>query len=131
MALEDYLEPEIAVTAAVVAVIFSPGARRLIRRGAVYGMAGVLIAGDAVTSMAKSVGQGVQQAGAAAASATQNAANQAKEKASTAENAATTVKPATTDNEVANARAKKATPKVQNTADQSNTSPEEPGGHFS
>jgi flavin-dependent dehydrogenase len=125
MALEDYLEPEIAVTAAVVAAIFSPGARRLIRRGAVYGMAGVLIAGDAVTSMAKSVGHGMQQAGAAAAEATQNAANQAKEKA------AATANTATSENEVANARTKKATPKVQNTVDQSNTSPDEPGGHFS
>jgi hypothetical protein len=125
MALEDYLEPEIAVTAVVAAAIFSPGARRLIRRGAVYGMAGVLIAGDAVTSLAQSVGRGVQQAGVAAASASQNATNQAKEKA------AATEKAATTENEVANARSKKTTPKVEKTEDQSNTSPDEQGGHFS
>jgi hypothetical protein len=126
MAIEDYLEPEIAVTAVVVAAVFSPGARRLIRRGAVYGMAGVLIAGDAVTSVAKSFGRGVQQAGVAAAGAAQNAASQAKEKAAATEGN-TTVTP---ENEVAKAKAKKATTKVENTNDQSNTSPNEPGGHF-
>jgi hypothetical protein len=84
MALEDYLEPEVVVTAAVTAAIFSPTARRWIRRGLVYGTAGVLIAGDAVTSLARNVGQGVQQAGAAAANATQHVANQAKETAASA-----------------------------------------------
>ncbi len=74
MALEDYLEPEIAVTAAVTAVIFSPKARRLIRRGLVYGTAGLLIAGDAITSFARNVGQGMQEAG----NATQNGAKQGK-----------------------------------------------------
>ncbi len=58
MALEDFLEPEVAVTAVVTAAIFSPRARKLIRRGAVYGMAGLLIAGDAVASFANSVKQG-------------------------------------------------------------------------
>ena len=67
MALEDYLEPEIAVTAVVTAAIFSPRARKLLRRGAVYGVAGVLIAGDAITSFARNVGRGFQEAGASAA----------------------------------------------------------------
>lgn len=65
MALEDYLEPEVAVTAAVTAALFSPKARKLIRRGAVYGMAGILKAGDAVAAFASSVRQGVQEAGTA------------------------------------------------------------------
>ncbi|MBV8695926.1 MAG: hypothetical protein JO125_01920 [Chloroflexi bacterium] len=74
MALEDYLEPEVAVTAVVTAVIFSPRARRLIRRGLVYGTAGLLIAGDAITSFARNVGQGMQEA----SNATHNGANPVK-----------------------------------------------------
>ncbi len=87
MALEDYLEPEIAVTAAVTAAIFSPQARKLIRKGVVYGLAGILIAGDAISSFARSVGQGVQEAGASAASAAQSAASEARTEAT--ESAAT------------------------------------------
>lgn len=60
----DFAEPEIAVTAAVTAALFSPRARKLIRKGLVYGMAGVLTAGDTLASFAKSVSQGMQQAGA-------------------------------------------------------------------
>jgi hypothetical protein len=78
MALEDYMEPEVAVTAVVTAAVFSPPVRRVIRRGLVYGMAGVLIAGDAITSFARGVSQGIQEAGASAASAAQNTMNQAK-----------------------------------------------------
>lgn len=79
MALEDYLEPEVAVTAAVTAAVFSPTARKIIRKGAVYGVAGVLIAGDAISSFVRSVGHGVQQAGTSTAQAAQNTANQVKE----------------------------------------------------
>lgn len=62
MELEDFLEPEIAVTAVVAAAIFSPGARKILRRGLVYGTAGALIAGDAVTTFARRIGQGNGQA---------------------------------------------------------------------
>jgi len=65
------MQPEVAVTAVVAAAVFSPRARRVIRRGLVYGMAGALLAGDAIASFARSVGQGVQEAGASAASAAQ------------------------------------------------------------
>ncbi len=85
MALEDFLEPEVAVTAVVAAAVFSPRARRLIRRGAVYGMAGALIAGDAIASFARNVGQGIQEAGASAATAARSATDQAKTTASTTE----------------------------------------------
>jgi hypothetical protein len=61
MDLEDFLEPEVAVTAVVAAAIFSPKARRAIRKGVVYATAGALIAGDAISSFAKNVGQGAQQ----------------------------------------------------------------------
>ena len=63
MEFDDYLQPEIAVTAAVTAVVFSPGARKLLRRGVVYGLAGALMAGDAITSFGRSI-RGVQEAGA-------------------------------------------------------------------
>jgi hypothetical protein len=66
MELEDYLEPEIAVTAAVTAAVFSPRGRQFLRRGAVYGIAGVLIAGDAITSFVRNIGQGLRQVGASA-----------------------------------------------------------------
>jgi hypothetical protein len=61
MELEDYLEPEIAVTAAVTAAVFSQRGRQILRRGAVYGLAGALMVGDAITSFARSVGQGFRQ----------------------------------------------------------------------
>jgi hypothetical protein len=63
MAFDDYMEPEIAVTAAVTAAIFSPRVRRLLRKGLVYGLAGAMIVGDTVTSFTRSVGQGIQEAG--------------------------------------------------------------------
>ena len=64
MDFDDYLQPEIAVTAAVTAVVFSPRARKFLRRGVVYGLAGALMAGDAITSFSRSIGRGVQEAGA-------------------------------------------------------------------
>jgi hypothetical protein len=85
---EDFLAPEVGITAVVVAAIFSPRARKLIRQGAVYGMAGVLVAGDAIASLGRSFGQGVQQAGATMANAAQNTANQAKADVSTSVNEA-------------------------------------------
>jgi len=79
MEFEDFAEPEIAVTAAVAAAIFSPRARQVMRKGLVYGMAGMLAAGDIVTSFTRSVGQGVQQAG-QAGQATQGTEAQANGK---------------------------------------------------
>jgi hypothetical protein len=79
MALDDFMEPEVAVTAAVAAAVFSPKVRRVVRRGLVYGMAGILIAGDAISSFARNVGQGIQEAGASATDAAHNTMNQARE----------------------------------------------------
>lgn len=62
MELEDYLEPEVAVTAVVAATVFSPRARKIVRRGAVYGTAGVLAAGEAVNSFFKGFGHGLKEA---------------------------------------------------------------------
>lgn len=71
MALEDYFETEVGIAVAATAALFSPKARKVLRRGAVYGLAGALIAGDAVVGFAKGVGRGAQQA---ATSAKQTAA---------------------------------------------------------
>ena len=66
MALEDYAESEVAVAVAATAAVLSPRVRSYLRRGAVYGLAGVLIAGDAISSFAHGVAQGAQQTAAAA-----------------------------------------------------------------
>ncbi|GHO90394.1 hypothetical protein KSF_004420 [Reticulibacter mediterranei] len=61
MDLEDFLQPEVAVTAAVAAAIFSPRGRSWLRKGLVYATAGAFIAGDAMTSVARNIGQGAQR----------------------------------------------------------------------
>jgi hypothetical protein len=78
MALDDYMEPEVglavAVTAAVTAAVAAPPVRKAFRQGAVYGLAGILMAGDKIAAMARSVKQGAQQAAASAESTTQQPA---------------------------------------------------------
>ncbi len=74
MDLEDFLEPEIAIVAAVTATVFSPRVRNFLRRGAVYGVAGALIAGDAVTSFARNIGHGFKEAAASGAQAPEHSA---------------------------------------------------------
>jgi hypothetical protein len=59
MALEDYLESEVAVAVAATAAALSPGFRRVLRRGAVYGVAGALKATDLVTAAVRGVSHGV------------------------------------------------------------------------
>ncbi len=75
MALEDYLEPEVAVTAAVAAAVFSPQVRGLLRRGLVLATAGVLMAGDALGSFGRGVSQGMQEVKASAEEAADHAEN--------------------------------------------------------
>ncbi len=58
---EDFVTPQVGITAAVVAVVASPQVRNVVRKGAVYGLAGLLMAGDAVTSFARGVGEGAQR----------------------------------------------------------------------
>jgi hypothetical protein len=59
MALEDYLESEVAIAVAATAAVMSPRVRRVLRRGAVYGVAGALKATDVVTAAARGVASGV------------------------------------------------------------------------
>jgi hypothetical protein len=77
MDLEDYVEPEIAIAVAATATVLSPRVRGVLRSGAVYGLAGVLIAGDAIGSVAHGVGRGAQQAASAAGGVAQDAAGAA------------------------------------------------------
>jgi uncharacterized protein (DUF1786 family) len=62
MDFEDFTQPEVGIAAAVTAVVASPQLRRVVRRGAVLGIAGVLMAGDAVTSFARGLSHGAQAA---------------------------------------------------------------------
>jgi hypothetical protein len=77
MALDDFVESEVAITAAAAAVVFSPRVRGVLRKGAVYGVAGLLVAGDAVGSFVRGVGRGAQNAAGGAAAATMDAAGNA------------------------------------------------------
>ena len=61
MALEDFMEPEVGVAVALTAAVASPQVRSVLRRGAVYGLAGLLIAGDAVSTLAQGVKRGAQK----------------------------------------------------------------------
>ena len=60
MAVEDFMESEVAV--AVTAAVLSPRVRGVLRRGLVYGVAGVLKAGDALSSAVQSAAAAAQQA---------------------------------------------------------------------
>ncbi len=73
MALDDFLESEVAIAAAAAAAIFSPRVRGALRKGAVYGVAGALVAGDAIGSFARGVGRGAQNAASTAADTAGNA----------------------------------------------------------
>jgi hypothetical protein len=63
MALDDYLDSEVAVAVAATAVALSPGFRRVLRRGAVYGVAGVLKATDVATAAARGIASGASGEG--------------------------------------------------------------------
>jgi len=73
VALDDFLESEVAIAAAAAAAIFSPRVRGALRKGAVYGVAGALVAGDAIGSFARGVGRGAQNAASTAADTAGNA----------------------------------------------------------
>jgi len=53
MAVEDYLDSHVGVAVAATAAILSPRVRKVLRRGAVYGLTGVLMAGDAISGVAR------------------------------------------------------------------------------
>jgi hypothetical protein len=55
MDLDDYLEPEVMIAVAVTAAVASPPVRRVMRRGLVYGLAGLLTVGDKLAAGARTV----------------------------------------------------------------------------
>jgi hypothetical protein len=61
MAVDDFLESEVAVAAAATAALLSPQVRGVLRKGLVYGTAGVMTVGDALVSGVKGAGRGVQR----------------------------------------------------------------------
>jgi len=60
MAADDFMESEVAIAAAATAALLSPRVREVARRGAVYGVAGVLTAGRAMAGAARGAGRGVE-----------------------------------------------------------------------
>lgn len=85
MALDDFVESEVAIAVAATAAIFSPKVRGVLRQGAVYGLAGVMVAGDAIGSFVSGVGRGVQQGVATAGTATPEGTTDIKGGAATME----------------------------------------------
>ena len=69
MAVDDFLEPEVGVAVAITAALASPKVRGLLRRGAVYGLAGALVAGDAAVALANGIKRGITARTAAAPAA--------------------------------------------------------------
>jgi hypothetical protein len=53
MALDDFFESEVAIAAGLTAAAMSPNVRRVMRRGAVLGLAGIMTAGDTVAGVAR------------------------------------------------------------------------------
>ncbi len=62
MDTDDILNPAVGAAVAITAAVLSPPVRRVARRGAVYGLAGVLMAGDAISSFAQGVARGAREA---------------------------------------------------------------------
>jgi hypothetical protein len=71
MALDDYVEPEVAIAVAVTAAVASPPVRKALRKAAVYGLAGILTAGDRIAAMGREITERAKQTGAAGTAATQ------------------------------------------------------------
>jgi hypothetical protein len=62
MELDDLFDPKVMVAVALTAAISSPPVRKAVRRGAVYGVAGAMIAADRINSLAHSVAENARSA---------------------------------------------------------------------
>jgi hypothetical protein len=85
MALEDFLDSEVAVAVAATAALASPRVRGVLRRGAVYGLAGLMTAGDTISAFARGVANGAQQTASSAATRVREATPQPQAAAEGAE----------------------------------------------
>lgn len=72
MALDDYLESEVAIAVAATTAMLSPRVRGVLRRGAVLGLAGALTAADMLGSFTRGVAQGMGQTAVTATNAIQD-----------------------------------------------------------
>jgi hypothetical protein len=61
VALDDMMQTEVGVAAAAVAAVASPRARYVLRRGAVYGLAGAMKAGDVAFGVARGAVRGAAE----------------------------------------------------------------------
>jgi hypothetical protein len=61
MELDDYVDARVGVAVAATALAFSPRVRDVLRRGAVYGLAGAFAAGDALSALARGIGDGARR----------------------------------------------------------------------
>jgi len=77
MALEDFVDPEVGIAVAATAVVLSPQVRNTLRRGAVFGLAGILRMGDAVSGAVRTVATQAQDAASATVDAAQDTAAEA------------------------------------------------------
>jgi hypothetical protein len=66
--IDDYVDKQTGVVAAATAAAVSPRARDLFRRGAVYGLAGVLKASDVAVAAARGAVRGARASAAAESS---------------------------------------------------------------
>src|SRR5436309_5403489 len=78
MELDNLMESEIVVAVAATAAVLSPRVRNLVRRAAIYGLAGVLMAGDALTSAGRGLARGAQEGATTAALTVQEASDRVK-----------------------------------------------------
>lgn len=89
MALDDYLEPEVAIAVAVTAAVASPPVRKALRKGAVYGLAGLMTAGDKLAALSRNVGERAREAASSLTEAAQGSAeNTGNQAAATVEGTA-------------------------------------------
>ena len=89
MDLDDVFDPKVMVAVAVTAAVTSPPVRKAVRKGAVYGMAGLLMAADRLTSAANSAAEGVRSTASAFGEVTTDAVERTKEAVRQPESAAT------------------------------------------
>jgi hypothetical protein len=78
MALDDFVGSEVGIAVAATAVLMSPKARGFVRRGAVYGLAALIKAGDAAGGVARGAAAGAQQMAAQGAEAARETTAEAK-----------------------------------------------------
>jgi hypothetical protein len=79
MALDDFVESEVAVAVAAAAALASPRVRGVLRRGAVYGLAGLMTASDTISSFARAMANGAQQGSTTAAQGLQDITAEVRE----------------------------------------------------